>query len=400
MLKKNVYVLYPPGYSGSFINWAINISDSDLFEHTVKNPTNTSDSDIFGGAGTAHLHTRIPTHQDVIQHLTWMLYNQPDGPRVYVINAKRNFTYLSINLIAQYDPDGVFINIHAGNDDLTGSFGTINCITKWPIYLPALLALNPLVSSTPLHKEFDPTNCANDIAFRNWMVLNDDMVFGHNQPLVHTRLQRELQKNRDWYRARHQAQPHEVNENMYIPDPDLNNRLFEINCADVSRPEFLQWFDQFMLQSQISDRYNSAHVATIHPSYCAAQTNLQWFDSIDNWKQTGQLDEYLLSHSVIQSQVIGLIFKHSGKMFLTKEQQDRWISFYFRCRGPSWPDSSLDEYDFFKFPAWLQDEIKTLGYQFNIPGPPIQEIIDLDWENASLQQINDVYQKYKAQPRN
>jgi len=155
-----------------------------------------------------------------------------------------------------------------------------------------------------------------------------------------------------------------------------------------------------MLQSQISDRYNSAHVATIHPSYCAAQTNLQWFDSIDNWKQTGQLDEYLLSHSVIQSQVIGLIFKHSGKMFLTKEQQDRWISFYFRCRGPSWPDSSLDEYDFFKFPAWLQDEIKTLGYQFNIPGPPIQEIIDLDWENASLQQINDVYQKYKAQPRN
>jgi hypothetical protein len=125
---------------------------------------------------------------------------------------------------------------------------------------------------------------------------------------------------------------------------------------------------------------------------------LQWFDSINNWEQTGNLDEYLLSHSVIQSQVIGLIFNRSGKIFLTEEQQDRWISFYVRCRGPSWPESSLDEYDFFKFPTWLQDEIKTLGYQFNISRPPIQEIIDLDWENASLQQINDVYQKYKAQP--
>jgi hypothetical protein len=111
------------------------------------------------------------------------------------------------------------------------------------------------------------------------------------------------------------------------------------------------------------------------------------------------LDEYLISHSGIQSQVIKRIFKHCGKLFLTEQQQNRWISFYFRCRGPSWPEQSFDEYDFFKFPTWLQDEIKNFGYQLNVAVSPIQEIADLDWENLSLQEINDAYQTAKHNPR-
>lgn len=394
-----MYVLYPPGYSGSYINWAINISDADLSKNTVLNPINSTESTQFGGAGTSHLHVRIPTHQDIQQHLNWVLYNKPSEPRVYILNANSYSTYHSICNIAQHDPDGVFINIHANDDDLVGSFGTINCVTKWPIYVQGVVGLNPLLCTTPIHKNFNAHDCANDIVFRNWMVKNDSALFYHNKPLDHSRIQQGLQGQQHWYQVRNQAQPHEVNESMYIANPDLSDRLFDISCLDICGPEFINWFKNFMVQGQVSDNYTLDQVVKVHPEYCHSQPNLQWFDSIDHWESTGMLDEYLTSHSGIQSQVIKRIFKHSGKLFLTEQQQNRWISFYFRCRGPSWPEKSFDEYDFFKFPTWLQDEIKNFGYQLNITVSPIQEIADLDWENLSLQEINDVYQTAKHNPR-
>ena len=399
MLKKNVYILYPAGYSGSYLNWAINISDNDLSNTTVKNPVNSSKSAQFGGVGTSHLHIRIPTHQGIDQHLSWVLYNKPAEPRVYIINANKNAVNYSICTIARYDPNGVFVNIHADQNDLIGSFGTINCVTKWPIYIKSLVELNPFLCVTPIHKNFDAHNCANDIMFRNWMVLNDSALFYHNRPLDHASIQQGLEGQRNWYRIRNQEQPHEVNESMYIADPDLSNRLFDISCLDICKPAFLEWFKEFMEQSQVSDGYNCKQVDTVHPMYMQSQPNMQWFNSIQQWELTGELDDYLLSHSGIQSQVIRLIFKHSGRVFLTDAQQDKWTSFFSRCRGPSWPQTSFDEYDFFKFPTWIQDEIKNFGYQLNITVPPIQEIADLDWENLSLQEINDEYQTAKHNPR-
>ena len=60
MLIKNVYILYPAGWGGTFIDWAINASDVDNSKFTVANPVTVNTTAETGGAGTAHLHKKIP----------------------------------------------------------------------------------------------------------------------------------------------------------------------------------------------------------------------------------------------------------------------------------------------------------------------------------------------------
>jgi len=390
MLQKNVYVLYPPGYCGSYINWAINASDQDLASVTVKNPVNTDDSKKFGGSGTSHLHVRIPTHQGLEHHLSWVLYNRPADSKVYLISTDQTEIYYAIKIISHYDPTGVFVSVHNNNSSTVDSFGVINCVTKWPTYVE-------IMSSRifSVHDQFDPYNCAQDQKFRNYVVRNNHKFFRHNPVLKQQHLDQQIDKQQKWYDIRHRAQPHEVNESMYVINVDLDHRLFEISCQDICSDKFLSWFDHFMKYSQVSTDYDQATVKNNHDIYVQAQKNLQWFESFEQWKLTGKLDDYLLSHSIIEAQLIIEIFNHSGIVVLDSTQQDQWTSFYARCRGPDWPDTT-SEYDFFNLPEWVQKEIQDFGYQFNLTTRPIKAILELDWENASTSDINDIYQQHKG----
>lgn len=388
--------MYPPGYSGSYINWAINSSDKELQKTTVKNPVNDNQSKKFGGVGTSHLHVRIPTHQGLAQHFTWVLYNRPKDARVYIINCFNDSVVQGIAQIAQYDPTGIFINIHNDDNLNVDSYGTINCVTKWPTYVDIMLANteNLEQSRNQVHHDFDPYNCAGDIKFRNWVVENNEHFFRHNYKLNYDGLATSLKRHRDWFTIRHQAQPHEVNDSNYISDPNLKGRIFELSCLDVCSEIFVPWFENFMAQSQVSDDYSCDHVPEVHSQYIASQPNLQWFDSINHWEQSGELDDYLLSHSVIESQVIDRIFKNSNRVVLDHSHRDHWVSFYSRCRGPDWPDAET-EYDFFSLPDWVKKEIIDFGYKFTLNEQPNPEILSLDWKSMSTTDINNVYQQTK-----
>jgi len=392
MLKKNVYILYPAGYSGSYISWAINASDKDLARTTVANPVNKKQSAALGGPGTSHLHTRIPTHQNVDQHLVWVLYNRPTDCRVYIINADGHDVYRGIATIAQYDPDGVFISIHNNNDADVDSYGTINCVTKWPTYIDATLAYK---WDMQMHNGFNAHDCATDRLFRNWVVDNHRSFFRHNLTLDNEKLGMWLKSYIDWYNIRHESQPHEVNKNTYIAAPSLDNRVFELSCKDIPSEQFLQWFDKFMEDSDVSDSWDTTPVASVHQDYITAQENLHWFESIQHWEETGQLDEYLTSHSVIEAMVIERIFTQSNNVALDDLHQARWAEFYSNCRGPDWPDNITSEYQFWDLPKWVQEEIINFGYQFSLPGKPNSAILELDWRNMSLDAINHVYQQTK-----
>jgi len=396
MLQKNVYIMYPPGYSGSYINWAINSSDQDLKKVTVDNPINNEQSKKFGGKGTAHLHVRIPTHQGIYQHLTWVLYNKPTDSRVYIINSLTEHTGHNISTIAQYDPTGIFINIHDNNDESISSYGTINCVTKWPTYVDVMLAnqTDLLQSRKQVHENFNPYECSKDIEFRNWAV-NNENFFRHNNKLNYHELSASVQRHRDWFQIRHTAQPHEVNETYYISNPDLKGRVFELSCLDICNEQFVPWFENFMLQSKVSNDYNCGHIPEIHEQYIASQPNLQWFESIKQWEQTGNMDDYLLSHSIIEAQVIKQIFKNSNRIVLDHSNRDHWVSFYSRCRGPDWPDADT-EYDYFNLPDWVKKEIVDFGYKFTLTENPDLAILSLDWENMTTKDINDVYQQTRS----
>ena len=183
---------------------------------------------------------------------------------------------------------------------------------------------------------------------------------------------------------------------MYLTNISLENRLFEISCKDIAGPEFVSWFDDFMQNSNVSDNYNTDYVNGFHHNYTNAQENLKWFDSIAHWEATGELSEYLTSHSGIEAQMISYIFELSGRMgkHSSKDQRLKWLLYYNSFRGSDWPVTT-SEIDFFRLPADIQEELRRHEYPFSIKNP-VLEIVDLDWENLSLYEINQVYQKAKS----
>ena len=73
--------------------------------------------------------------------------------------------------------------------------------------------------------------------------------------------------------------------------------------------------ENILATSNLSDSYNTSQVREIHQSFIDTQPNLKWFSSIKNWRETGALDEFLLSHSCIQGMVLKEILeKHTDVM--------------------------------------------------------------------------------------
>ena len=388
MLTKNIYILYPAGYSGSYISWAINISDKDLYSSTVKNPVNESTSAQFGGQGTSHNHVRIPTHQGIYQHLSWVIYNRPTDKKIYVINDGSDSVYSSIVCLMRADPDGVFIIVHNNNDPDVDAYGTINCITKWPTYSAARLWRHTLVN-----EKFSWTESTR--TYRNFIVNNHSKFFLHMEKTNYNTLTHHTSHASEWYTIRNNLQPHEVNELTYVANFNLDNRIFDISCADVASNYFPQWLENFMNDSAVSDAYDCQHASNYHDNYINAQPNLKWFDSIKEWEDTGKLNSYLTSHCGIEAHVILRIFKNSNRPLVSVKQQSNWIESYNSIKDPSWP-AVTHEHDFYALPEWIQNEILTQhGYKLNVAGVPNSTILNFDWENVSTEEINQVYQDTK-----
>jgi len=303
MLTKNVYLMYHPGYSGSYVSWAIHMSDLDNREHTVKDPINTTVSAQYGGIGTSHHHVRIPTHIGYNYLVNWMLLNRPTKPKVYIVNsANRTYpcpvdTNSSIAHILRHDRDGIIIPINNANDWKISSYGFINGVIKWPTRLAAESKLRDF------KLPFDVFDCADNQRARNWFVASDENLKA-GWPVNFDIVKHEVKTYLDWYHCRNDFQPHEVNADNFIDQIDLTDRIFELDCRTIATEGFIPCFADIMNRAKISDRFDLDYVAQYHHKYCSAQQHLQWFESIDQWEQTGQLDDYLLSHSCIQACVV------------------------------------------------------------------------------------------------
>jgi hypothetical protein len=388
MLIKNVYIVFPPGYSGSYLDWAIQCTDLDLANTIVQDPINQSDSLQFGGVGTAHKHTKIPTHQNFVYHTNWLVYNRPTTPHIYSINCSSN-PEQDIAQIINYDPTGIIIRIHDNNDDYIASYGFINCITKWPTFL--LANSEPV---RPVHLEFDPFNCSSDRAARNQL-----LSFAFTSPrLNYSLIETHVTRYKDWYEHRNTYNPHEVNEKTYVTNHSLENRIFELSCLDIASMDFLNILENIMIKSQISDNVNLDYIKHFHHNYVDAQVNLEWFSSIYNWKQTGNLNNYITSHSVIEACLIKHIFKNLN-IDPSIDINSQWRTDYENYKDPMWP-SCPNEWDFNSLPKLIQTEIiNALNYT---PKSAIELIIlelQISWRSKSIQEINSIYQQLKTHPK-
>jgi hypothetical protein len=303
MLTKNIYILYPPGYSGSYIHWAISKSDFDLAKITVDDPLNKQANEKFGGAGTAHLHTRIPTHQDSLRHLIWVALNRPTENKIYLINChkyadspdKRSVED-AMKSILQLDPNPVFIVIHDNDDIDVRKYGSLNTITKWPIFFKA----NQQIAN---EHQFDSFNCKDSIEARNLFVNRYEYIFPYSSPLDKGKIARKMNWYKQWYTVRNTFNGHEVNEDTYLLPRDTLDHVYSIAVHDIVSNKFLPWFENFTSKSQ-SGNYNTDYINSYHHNYIDAQENTAWFEEIAEFRKTLQLTDFLRSHSLIQAFVI------------------------------------------------------------------------------------------------
>ena len=395
MLLKNVYILYPAGYSGSYVNWAIHASDDDLCKQTVESPINQNSDSKYGGIGTSHLHHRIPTHQGIKQHLPWLILNKPVDKKIYILNCNNNDINEVFCSILGYDKDPIFIVVHDNNDMDIRSYGQINCCTKWPVFFSARFPYRGLQCP------FDPFDFSNDLNFRN-LVAEDKVGFLNMSPLddkILDQIKSYYANYLNWFRARNLHNPHEVNADYYIDrDAFPDNCVFQISCLDVVKENFPNVLKNILHQSQCLSSFNTDRITTVHQEYGKIQKNLQWFNSLNNWKHHGYVDEYLLSHSAIQGMIISRILKDCWIEDIDPLDRTAWQAFYYRVRDQSWPDCD-DERDFYLLPKKIKVElIELFNYAPKYNVDPMRANCRsalANWKKLSLEEINMHYQSFK-----
>lgn len=304
MLTKNIYLIYPAGYHGNYLKWCIEISDLDLRKKIPLNPINYKKDSKFGGVGTSHYNVRYPTHSKLEHCLIWQLKNKPQSNSIYLINPSWAPTDRDSNLdtvienvktICRFDENCIFIQIHDDNESPQISYGLINCFTKWPVFGKFGLS--------KFYNNFDPLNCENDINLRN-VIAKNDLDWGVNKVTIDN-LHKDFQIP-NWYDVRNYYNPHEVNEEQYVnlKKVNLNERFLSINIKNIPSDNIISLVKKLFSQYNISDNFDTQHFEEFNPEYIKVQKNLQWFSSFEEWSKTGNLDDYLLSHSIIQSQIL------------------------------------------------------------------------------------------------
>jgi hypothetical protein len=198
--------------------------------------------------------------------------------------------------ILQLDPTPVFIVIHDNNDIDVRKYGSLNTITKWPIFFKA----NQQIAN---EHQFDSFNCKDSIDARNLFVERYSYIFPYSSPLDRKKINRKMQWYKEWYTVRNTFNGHEVNEDTYLLPRETLDHVYSIAVHDIVSDNFLPWFKNFTELSQ-SGNYNIDYVNGYHNNYITAQENTRWFNEIVEFRKTLQLTDFLRSHSLLQAFVI------------------------------------------------------------------------------------------------
>lgn len=283
MLKKNVYITYPAGYAGTYLNWIIYANDQDLI--TVDDPITS--------VANMHGHVKLPTHQNLQKTLWWMMLHKPKEKLVYAIYAHNSNYALATpaaaaDFILRTDPDPVILNITDNDEDDVKKFGVINVETKWPTYLAARNCQVP-------HWNYNPFQDSDKPHAEAWLSKYWQMYIPSNGPLDRQHLDKLLQEHRTWIQVRNETAPEEVNSRQYyVPDDVPDNTIFDINLRQIFTPEFPAMFQNILERTECIDSdYEQLH--SFHPRFLQSQRNRHWFADIENYRSTGEISDFLKS---------------------------------------------------------------------------------------------------------
>lgn len=300
MLTKNIYLIYPPGYSGTYVSWCIYKSEKDSASSTIDNPINNADNKKYGGHGTAHLHHRIPTHTNIEQLMYWLILHKPVDKKVFLVNAPESYSVnRTINHILNFDRDPVIIQI-TSSDPVMRMVANLNAVTKWPLFFDI----------QGHNKKFNIDFSVNDetLHTRNICVKNFNEIFDVCHPIDFDtanenspsyRFYRNFYTN--WYDVRNNNNPHEVNDIQYIKPVYKPQYFYNLDLAQIYSSNFIETLKSIV---NIAGEFDFTYVNDFHPNYVDCQKHLQFITDYENFCKTKSLTDYLLSNPLSQAMVI------------------------------------------------------------------------------------------------
>lgn len=309
MLKNNIYLFYPPGYSGTYLKWAITKSEKDCAAQTVDDPINYSENSSlgeFGGPGTAHLDLKSPTHMSLEYMYIWMLYNKPEDKRIYPVNSASHSGKLNrggpsqnIKRVLHADPEAVYINIHHGNNPDILDYCALNLLTKWPVFYKVV---NSYLNYT-LPDQIVNSENHDSLSLRNFYVENLAQYIPSNAPLDRAEIKKFIDDRNSWYNIRKQYTPQEIVDSEYALFSDIPNNVTEISVEDIISDQFTDKLKDCLTTYGV-EHFNFNYVKDFHKNYISAQRNIAYISGIKQFREQGTVSDFMLSHPFCESKLI------------------------------------------------------------------------------------------------
>jgi len=234
MLNRDLWMIWPTGYYGSYIHWLISKSEVDLSEKTLDSP--------FFSNGSSHAHIKNPPHHTIEFALQCMLRNRYPKGTIYPLGVKSNVTFNSANnnwmksfdntvfWILRIDHEPVILNIHNDENLYQTKLAAVNVYNKE----------NWIVDEFNNNNNYNPFVDKNTLNARNYVTKNWKSLY----PYQNKKVTVDMIKNfRDSYnignKIRHFHEGHEYNlEDNWIYA--TGKHIYNISLTDILNKDFIK----------------------------------------------------------------------------------------------------------------------------------------------------------------
>jgi len=272
MLNRNLWMIWPTGYYGSYIHWLISRAEQDLSKNTIDNP--------FFNNGSAHAHIKNPPHQTIEFQIQAMLRNRYPTGTIYPIGIRSNVSYNSDNhnwmksfentffWIMRIENEPVIINLYNGGNDYHTKLAAINVYHKehW------------IIETVPDSNGYYPFKDNDKLFARNYLVENWKHIYPwHNEQLSTNTVDLYREAMNKSLQLRHEKEGWEYNkEDNWIHAS--GKYLYNIEISTVLQPNFIDILADIMSHCAIGN-FDWDAVRHIHSEFINKQ---QPFVSIAN----------------------------------------------------------------------------------------------------------------------
>jgi hypothetical protein len=308
--NKNIYLFYPTGYCGSYLNWGLKKSHRDLARVTIDDPILNT--------GSSHGLFRVPTHQGFDYQLAWLVHAKPDYNTVIPIafqehvhrerrtSAIERFSLVSKILLCM-DPYPFVINLTDGGKWDMIEIAALNEIDKWPVSWQIVHNLYNPNSYNP-HEEPDPLKA------RGWLIDNYKTYMCRPQRI----------KKKEWlmaiktlqrrmaYRKAADVTGEMLDEHYPVPTT-LTKTLYEIGLDRILREDFVEWFEAEIDHSVLGPMDFSYWDNFHRTRWLATQKTRHWPEIKTDMVERGVLHPYIATNRLADAIVFAEAIERYGE---------------------------------------------------------------------------------------